>query len=117
MENIKTDVEPIHLEGDVSEDGTLILQLPPEMRGHVEVTIRAKRMLPEWRDNMTEEEEQAFFDEIFNIMRTGGLGLPIGEILKSPAIGMWADRPETQDSVAWVNEQRQKQRERLTNHE
>jgi hypothetical protein len=46
-----------------------------------------------------------------------GLGLPMSEILKSPAIGIWKDREDTKDPVAWVAEMRRKSRERRLNRD
>ena len=34
------------------------------------------------------------------------------ELARSPIVGMWADREEMRDSVAWVNEQRRRMERR-----
>ena len=103
------------VEGKIDENGQLIVQLPPDApKGDVEVTIKKRTvyLTPE----LTLEEEAALdaeFETLMNDPQTfAGLGLPMGEILKSPAIGIWKNREETQDSVAWIAEMRRKKRER-----
>jgi len=103
------------LEETVGEDGKLIIQLPPEsFHGKVKVTIEVEN--ESQASEMTPEEEAALDAEIEAIINdpnfARGLGLTAEEIAKSPEIGMWKDRPEMDDSVAWVAEQRRKSRER-----
>jgi hypothetical protein len=103
------------VDGKIDENGQLIIQLPPDApQGDVEVTIK-KRMTYS-TPKLTAEEEAALDTEFEALMSDPqtftGLGLTMGEIIKSPAIGIWKDREETQDSVAWVAEMRRKKRER-----
>ena len=103
------------VDGKIDENGQLIVQLPPDApQGDVEVTIKKRTiyLTPE----LTPEEEAALDAEFEALMRDPqtftGLELPMGEIIKSPAIGIWKDREDTQDSVAWIEEMRRKRRER-----
>lgn len=36
----------------------------------------------------------------------------MGDLLESPIIGMWADREDMQDSVAWLKKMREEEQER-----
>ena len=66
----------LRVEGEITEDGHLIVDLPPESpRGRVAVTLEP---LPEDRLELTEEDLK-------------GAGLTAEEIAASPEIGAWAD--------------------------
>jgi len=101
------------VDGTIDENGQLIVQLPPDApQGDVEVII--KRRVPYTEPELTPEEEATLDAELEALMNDPttftGLGLPMSEILKSPAIGIWKDRDDTRDSVAWVADMRRKRR-------
>jgi hypothetical protein len=102
------------LDGRIDEQGRLIVDIPPDApQGEVEVII--KKRIPHVEPELTPEEEAALKAELEELLKPENLrgkGLTAGEIIKSPAIGIWKDREETQDSVAWVSETRRKRRER-----
>lgn len=103
----------ITVKGEVTEDGQLIVQLPPDApRGAVEVTVRK---------HLTPEEEAALdaeFEALLNDPATfTGLGLSAEEIAGSPVFGIWADREDMADSATYVEELRRKNRERRMNRE
>jgi hypothetical protein len=65
----------VQVEGEITEDGHLLLDLPPELpKGRVVVTLEP---LPEEEIDLTE-------DDLL------GLGLTAEEIARSPEIGAWA---------------------------
>lgn len=102
-------------EETVGEDGKLVLNIPPEgPHGRVKITIEPARV--ETQDVEPEDPNDPWYDEQLKLLLTDealkGQGLSSGEIALSPEIGIWADREEMADSVAWVNEQRRKYRER-----
>jgi hypothetical protein len=96
----------------VGEDGTVTLHLTPGTQ--VEITI--KELSSTGQLNLTPEEEadlEAEFQALINDPTTfKGLGLTAAEIAKSPAIGIWQDREEMKDSVAWVAKMRCERRKR-----
>jgi hypothetical protein len=96
----------------VGDDGTVTLHLTPGTQ--VEITI--KELTPTPQLNLTPEEEAALeaeFQALINDPSTfTGLGLTVGEIAKSPAIGIWQDRDEMRDSVEWVANMRRERQER-----
>jgi hypothetical protein len=102
------------LDGRIDEQGRLIIDIPSYApQGEVEVII--KKRTPYVEPELTPEEEAALRAELEELLKPENLrgkGLTAGEIIKSPAIGIWKDREETQDSVAWVSETRRKRRER-----
>jgi hypothetical protein len=69
----------VQVEGEITEDGHLLLDLPPELpKGRVVVTLEP---LPEEEIDLTEDDLQ-------------GLGLTADEIARSPEIGAWAGEHE-----------------------
>jgi hypothetical protein len=98
----------IVIEETVGDDGKLVLNLTPGAQ--VRVTIEE---LPAPLSPMSEAEAEAEFEALMNDPTTfTGLGLTMGEILQSPEIGIWKDREDMRDPVAWLAEQRRKSRER-----
>ncbi len=71
--------ETLSLEGEITEDGRLLVELPANApRGRVVLTL----VRPSEKDlNLTDEDLQ-------------GLGLAAEEIAASSRIGAWADGPE-----------------------
>lgn len=98
----------------VGEDGTVTLHLKPGTQ--VEITVKELTPTLVAQPDLTPEEEAALeaeFQALINDPTTfTGLGLTAGEIAKSPAIGIWEDREEMRDSVAWVEKMRRERRER-----
>jgi hypothetical protein len=70
-------------------------------------------------EGMTEEEVDALFEEAMELLRQypQGQGLTMGEILKSPQIGMWANRTDIGDSVEYVARTRRESQERRMNRD
>jgi hypothetical protein len=105
----------ITIQGKVTEDGQLIVQLPPDApRGTVEVIVKKVRQY-------TPEEEAAAdadFEAMMNDPATfTGQGLTAEEILNSPIYGIWADREDMTDSAEYVTEMRRRSRERRMSRE
>jgi hypothetical protein len=101
-------------EETVGEDGRLVLHMPPDApHGRVRVTVEA---VPETKSYEPEDPNDPWYDEELERLLTDealkGQGLSSAEIARSSAIGIWADREDMKDSVAWVNEQRRKYREK-----
>ncbi len=84
------------VEGEITEDGQLLVDLPPELpRGRVMLTLE---LVPEDEPELTDEDLQ-------------GLGLTAEEIAKSPEIGAWAGDPEVPSGAEYVeNLRRPRQR-------
>lgn len=103
------------VDGKIDENGQLIIQLPPDApQGDVEVTI--KKRVTYTPPELTPEEAAALdaeFEALMSDPKTlTGLGLTAEEIANSPEIGIWKDREDMKDPVAWVAEMRRKSRER-----
>ncbi len=77
----------LHVEGEITEDGHLLVELPPELpRGRVMLTLE---LIPEDDLELTDEDLQ-------------GLGLTAEEIAKSPEIGAWADGVKIESGADFV---------------
>ena len=77
----------LHVEGEITEDGHLLVDLPPELpRGRVLLTLE---LIPEDDFELTPEDLQ-------------GLGLTAEEIARSPEIGAWADGGEVESGADFV---------------
>jgi hypothetical protein len=92
----------IHLDGEITTHGELLLELPKDFpSGHVRVTIEMSTAASSEAEDFTEEEVKAL---LTFTPKTGA------EIVAAGLTGGWQDMGIT-DSVAWVEEQRRKQRE------
>ncbi|MBZ0298974.1 MAG: hypothetical protein K8J31_04490 [Anaerolineae bacterium] len=105
----------ITIQGQVTEDGQLIVQLPPDApRGTVQVTVKRIRQY-------TPEEEAAADAEFMAMMNDPatftGTGLTVAEIMDSPLYGIWANREDVPDSAEYVAEMRRRSRERRMHRE
>ena len=102
------------IEGEATDDGELILQLPPDRpRGRLRITIESAPENPE----LSDADYDAELEELLNDDNPYGLGLTADEIAKSPEIGAWAHRTDITDSVEFIAEQRRKRRERRMNRD
>lgn len=82
----------LRVEGEITEDGHLVVDLPPELpRGRVVVTLEP---LPMDALELTEEDLR-------------GAGLTAEEIASSPEIGAWAEAGEGQSGAEYVEKLRQ----------
>ena len=82
----------LRLEAEVTEDGRLIVDLPPEVPcGRVAVTLEP---LPE--DDLTLSDEDLL-----------GAGLTAAEIAASPGIGAWAEQGDVETGAESVRQLRQ----------
>lgn len=105
----------ITIQGKVTEDGQLIVHLPPDApRGAVEVTLKKVRQYT--------PEEEAAADAEFEAMINDpaaftGQGISTDEILNSPLYGIWADREGLTDSADYVADMRRRSRERRMRRE
>lgn len=78
--------EGVTLEGEVTEDGRLVVTLPPDVpRGRVRVTVE---LAPEALD-LSEDDLR-------------GLGLTAQEISSSPEIGAWRQESSALDGERYV---------------
>lgn len=88
----------LHLKGQVTPEGQLLVELPEKLPpGDVDVTI-----------NIPDADEQFTPDEIQDLLTftpTSG-----ADVVAAGLVGGWEDKNIT-DPVAWVEEQRRKQRE------
>ncbi len=76
------------VEGEITEDGHLLVDLPPELpRGRVMLTLA-----------LVSGEDLALTDEDLR-----GLGLTAQEIAKCPEIGAWAGEPEVPSGAEYVD--------------
>lgn len=92
----------IRLDGQITTTGELVLDLPKNLpSGAVQVTIEVPTAEPLEVETFTEEEVKNLL--IFT-PKTGA------EIVAAGLMGGWQDMGIT-DPVAWVEEQRRKQRE------
>ena len=99
----------IVIDMEVDDDGRVVLEELPPGR-HIRITIEEVAE-PDTEQAELDAELKALFEE-------GGLhgrGLTAEEILQSPAIGIWKDREDMQDPVAYLAEMRRKRRERHRN--
>jgi hypothetical protein len=82
----------LRIEGEVTEDGQLLVDLPPELpKGRVAVTLEP---LPEDDLELSEEDLQ-------------GAGLTAQEIAASPEIGAWAEEGTGESGAEYVERIRQ----------
>jgi len=80
------------IEGEITADGHLVVELPPETpRGRVVVTLE---LLPADDLDLTEEDLK-------------GAGLTAEEIALSPEIGAWAEKGDAQSGAEYVEKLRQ----------
>lgn len=88
----------LHLKGQVTSDGQLVVDLPKTVPvGDVDITIE----IPNADEQFTPEEIQ----ELMTFTPTSG-----ADVVAAGLVGGWEDKGIT-DPVAWVEEQRRKQRE------
>ncbi|MBC7809707.1 MAG: hypothetical protein H7175_01095 [Burkholderiales bacterium] len=72
---------------------------------------------PQQKPSADEQDYDAELEELLSDKNLNGLGLTAEEIVKSPAIGIWAHRTDMADSVEYVAEMRRKKRERRMSRE
>ncbi|MFN8372006.1 MAG: hypothetical protein U0694_03900 [Anaerolineae bacterium] len=112
--------DTVIIESEVGEDGTLIIQLPPDSpRGRVRVIVEPVMEHPTAFDEPVPDD---VYDPELEVLLSdpttlSGLGLTAEEIAKSPQIGIWADCEEMADPVAYLAEQRRKRKERRKYHD
>ena len=83
---IRTAKTSLTLRGEVTEDGMLIVSLPPDVpRGPVRVTVEMVAEVPE----LSEEDVR-------------GLGLTAEEIASSPEFGTWGQEGPVPDGARYV---------------
>jgi hypothetical protein len=82
---------PLIMEGEITEDGHLLVDLPPELpHGRVVVTLE-----------LVPEDDLELSDE--NLI---GTGLTAEEIAQSPEIGAWSEGPQVQSGAEYVEKLR-----------
>lgn len=82
---------PLTVEGEITADGHLLVDLPPELpRGRVVVTLE---LVPEDDLELTDEDLK-------------GTGLTAEEIAQSPEIGAWSDDRGAQSGAEYVEQLR-----------
>lgn len=114
-EGMRTMGETLLLDGEIDADGRLTVQLPHNAPvGHVRVMLEIEPLPLQSENAESEDELDREIAELLADIYKGGQGLTAEEILQSPEIGMWANRAETQDSVAFVAKMREKSRNRHT---
>jgi len=78
---------PLRVEGEITEDGRLVVDLPPEVpRGRVMLTLEI----------VAEDDLELSDDDL------QGLGLTPQEIASSPEMGAWAQDPEVPSGAEFV---------------
>ena len=78
---------PLRVEGEITEDGHLVVEVPPEVpRGRVVLTLEL----------VTEDDLELTDDDL------QGLGLTAQEIASSPEMGAWAEDPEVPSGAEFV---------------
>jgi hypothetical protein len=83
----------LRVEGEITADGHLLVELPPELpRGRVVITL----------EPLSEEEHLDVSDEDLQ-----GAGLTAQEIAESPEIGAWADDAQIPSGAEYVERLRQ----------
>ena len=88
----------LHLKGQVTLDGQLVFELPEKLPpGDVDITIEIQ--------NADEQFTSAEIKELLTFTPTSG-----ADVVAAGLVGGWEDKGIT-DPVAWVEEQRRKQRE------
>ena len=88
----------LHLKGQVTLDGQLVFELPEKLPpGDVDITIEIQNA----DEQFTPEE----IKELLTFTPTSG-----ADVVAAGLVGGWEDKGIT-DPVAWVEEQRRKQRE------
>jgi hypothetical protein len=97
------------IETEVGADGKVVLQLPDDApHGFVRITVEKIEESVE----IVQEEIDAELEQLFQEGGLYGRGLTAEEILRSPAIGIWKDRTDMEDPVAYLAEERRKRREK-----
>jgi len=82
---------PLIMEGEITEDGHLLVDLPPELPpGRVVVTLE-----------LVPEDDLELSDEDLT-----GTGLTAEEIARSPEIGSWSEDPQIQSGTEYVEKLR-----------
>jgi len=93
----------IHLTGTVTDEGELVFDAPKNLPpGQVQITIEVPSDASAIEQDFTDEE----IKELLTFTPKSGK-----EIVENGFVGGWEDKGIT-DPVAWVEEQRRKQRER-----
>lgn len=118
-------METIILRETINEDRILHLelQLPIDApKGQVRVTIEPNVEIVDPLqppEGMTEAEIDALFEEALALREKypHGQGLTPAEIVELPQVGLWKDRPETQNSVEYIARLRHRNRERRMTRE
>ena len=82
-------------EGKIS-NGHIVLSKPLSLPEGTEVRVQIEPIETDNTQNTAAEENEGFANQ--------------------PFFGMWADREDMRDSVAWVRKQREKWKERLTDN-
>jgi hypothetical protein len=100
----------IHLTGHVTDEGQLVFEAPKNLPpGEVQITIQIGEDQFTAKGPTTDDDQDFTNEEIKEFLtfkpKTGK------EIVEHGLVGGWEDMGIT-DSVAWVEEQRRKQRER-----
>lgn len=88
-------MKTLRVEGEITEDGNLLVDLPPELPGgRVLLTLE---LVAEEGLELTDEDLQ-------------GLGLTAEQIARSPEIGAWADGGEVESGADFVDRLRRTRR-------
>lgn len=96
-------IDKIIIQGEISEDGQLVVQLPPDApRGAVQITIE---QTTELQEDDFDAELDALIDESLN-----SKGMTMGEIALADEIGILADDENFPDGKTYVEQIRKKRR-------
>ena len=95
------------LEGEITEDGRLLVELPPDApRGQVQITV--KKATPTVVPELT-PEEAAELEELLSDENLRGLGQTAAEIADAPEIGC-LDTEDATDGETYVENLRGRKR-------
>jgi len=97
------------IEQTVTEDGTLVLHYPP---GQIVPGQRVRVVIEPIQSETTDQPDSELDALLQGMSAYGTRNSTMGDVLQSDAIGIWENRADMQNPVAWLTEQRRQRNER-----